>query len=312
MIKIEIIRRILKYLGYLTINYSKKKYRKFENLSFNYSPIFIIGAPRSGTTILYQTITNYLDLLYTDNLTFLTRENPYLGINLSQMIFKDKPHNKFISYYGNTLNQGLHAPNQTPVFLLNHRNIFSSNKIILEKKHEEISIFLKAITNKYQKPFIAKGAEIINNLDAFKKLLPDAKYIIIKRDPFFIAQSLFLSIKDLGDFENIWLKTIKLNKHEKTEQLTIHEKIVYYIHNIYENIVNSPIDADKKIIVDYEEIKNPSLLIEYVRRFIDKRVKYRENIEINSEFNISDNIRISHEDSVKFKKVISKLNWSFL
>ena len=33
-----------------------------------YPPVFIIGAPRTGSTILYEYITNYLDIAYINSI----------------------------------------------------------------------------------------------------------------------------------------------------------------------------------------------------------------------------------------------------
>ncbi len=82
-----------------TIYYSweKNKIEKYGNQPLKHPPIFIIGAPRTGSTILYQTLTNKLDILYIDNLVDKFHRNLFFGFWLSSKLYKHKPHNCFTS-----------------------------------------------------------------------------------------------------------------------------------------------------------------------------------------------------------------------
>ena len=67
-----------------------------------HQPTFIIGAPRSGSTILYQALTNAYDVAYFDNVACTLHRNPLAGFALSRVMFGDRPHDSFTSTHGTT------------------------------------------------------------------------------------------------------------------------------------------------------------------------------------------------------------------
>ena len=70
--------------------------------------VLIVGPPRSGTTLVYQTLAHYLPFTYFNNLSSLFPRSPITACRL----FKSLTHSRKFdpdSYYGNTA--GLAAPN---------------------------------------------------------------------------------------------------------------------------------------------------------------------------------------------------------
>ena len=62
-----LIKAIGPFLSLFSKIFLAKNYNKNIKLSDDLAPIFIIGAPRTGSTILYQGLTNQADVLYIDN-----------------------------------------------------------------------------------------------------------------------------------------------------------------------------------------------------------------------------------------------------
>jgi hypothetical protein len=60
--------RILSLFTPIIVKWQKPYLDKYGNQPLKHQPVFIIGAPRTGSTILYQTLTNLYDVLYIDNL----------------------------------------------------------------------------------------------------------------------------------------------------------------------------------------------------------------------------------------------------
>lgn len=66
-------------------------------------PVFIIGLPRSGSTVTYQAISKYLKVGYITNIAARFWQNPCVGIQLSREIVGDgREHVTHFSNYGNT------------------------------------------------------------------------------------------------------------------------------------------------------------------------------------------------------------------
>src|SRR5690242_9126044 len=60
-------------------------------------PVFIVGTPRSGSTFLYQLLTNQFDVAYIDNLAARLADVLPLAMWVSHGCFGSKPHNSFTS-----------------------------------------------------------------------------------------------------------------------------------------------------------------------------------------------------------------------
>ena len=104
------LRSILKYSCPVLSLMERSVIRKHGSYEPEYPCVFIIGPPRTGSTIIYQLITRMLDVAYVDNLANYARYNPYSGMWLSRRIFGDTPHNSFSSAFCQTGHEGLHAP----------------------------------------------------------------------------------------------------------------------------------------------------------------------------------------------------------
>ena len=94
-----IIRSILKYGSPVISIPEKAGIKKYGVETPAHSLVFIIGAPRTGSTILYQVITSLIDVSYIDNLANLARYNPYFGLRLSHLFFRNHSHQSFTSKF---------------------------------------------------------------------------------------------------------------------------------------------------------------------------------------------------------------------
>ncbi|MDA3778711.1 MAG: hypothetical protein PF487_00520, partial [Bacteroidales bacterium] len=63
-IKYWILRRLFKYTSPLISVFEKSKINKYSSRKTEKQPIFILGVPRSGSTILYQIITDFFNISY--------------------------------------------------------------------------------------------------------------------------------------------------------------------------------------------------------------------------------------------------------
>lgn len=286
------LRRLLKYTSPILKMFEFKSIIEFEK-NKEFYPVFIIGSPRSGTTLLYQLLSNYYKFQYVDNLVHLSREALNFGFWLSNLIYKDKPHNSFKSTFGNTTKDGLHAPNQTPVFWLKHRDLFvrpiNDTGIFPQIVVDEIRCKVNYILNRYKKPIIMKGAVVGNNLNLFKHIFPNAKYILLQRNPLFIAHSLYKSLDHFDDFESAWMSHLKPNQKIENIENNIYKKISFYIYYLYANMVEGlrNISERHKTYIKYEDLSgNPE----------DKLIQIKDELKID----------IDKRDNPKFPTIIIK------
>lgn len=159
--------------------------RHYGDAPLKHQPIFIIGAPRTGSTIFYQAVTNYLDVSYIDNLACRWCRSLYFGMWLSRKLYGAKPHGNFRSTHGDTTSFGAHAPSECGAFwyrwLPRDRHFVDADDVPLEAI-EEIRREITAVTNRWDRPVVFKNMNAGQRLRLLKRCFPNAKFIYLRRD----------------------------------------------------------------------------------------------------------------------------------
>ena len=208
--------------------------RKYSKDAIAQQPIFIIGAPRTGSTILYQALTNTTDVLYIDNLAQRFYRNLFLGTWLSQKLFGNKPHNNFKAEHGSTKQYGLHAPSECGEFWyrwLPKDQHFIDDPEISEKMVSEIRDEITAISNFHKKPILFKNLNAGQRLRLIKKAFPKARVIFITRDARFTVSSILNARKKNNVQAGEWWSIKPKNYQEliKLSELDMCMAQIFYI-----------------------------------------------------------------------------------
>ncbi|KAA3609940.1 MAG: sulfotransferase [Calditrichaeota bacterium] len=201
--------------------------------------LFIVGVPRSGSTILYQVLTNYLDVLYFDNLAHLFNRNLLFGMWLSNKKFKSGPHNCYRSIHGSTMDWGLHAPSEAGPFwrrMLPGKDHFLTNEEIETLKSEKIKNNLDPLMAKYRKPLIIKNLVLSQRLKIVAKLYPQAKIVFLKRNPLDNAKSIYKARQSLAVKKGEWW-SVKPKNYKDLLALDEPELVVKQIYYIEKQIM---------------------------------------------------------------------------
>ncbi|GAA3706779.1 hypothetical protein GCM10022421_12350 [Oceanisphaera sediminis] len=287
--------------------WEKRQYRKYSNMPLKHQPVFIIGAPRTGSTILYQTITNQFDVLYIDNLVCKFNKNFFFGFWLSNKLFKQKAHNCFSSNHGAT--KGLRSPSECGGFWyrwLPRDRHFIDHQGVTDKMVKEIREEISSVINKYDKPLVFKNLNAGQRLRLLSKAFPEAKFIYARREPEYTAQSILLAKRKLGIKENsfwsIMPKSVsELNKLEWPEQ------IVRQIFDIEKQISEDSalFEKDRFSIVNYLDLNQKT--VSDVGRFLN----FNERQECESAIiNLTERLVLNESEISLLNKEIKKLDWS--
>jgi len=255
-----------------------KLIKTYSYFPIKHQPIFIIGAPRTGSTILYQLITNSLDVLYIDNLVDRWHRNFFFGFEKSQKTFGNSAHNCFKSFYGNTSNYGDHAPSECGGFwyrwLPRHKHFIDFNELDDTSK-QELYNNITAVTNYYDRPIVFKNLNAGQRMRMIKEIFPEAKFIYVKRELLYTAQSILKAKRKLGIPENQFWSVMPKNVDE-LKKLPWAEQIVKQVYHL-----EAQIEKDKHLFkdvltIDYQDItQNTENIIETVQQFAT--LKYRSD-----------------------------------
>lgn len=227
-------------------------------------PLFIVGAPRSGTTLGYQLITEYIDCSFITNLTNHNNDLP-LTMSLLSAYLPALKTTEFASNYGSTI--GRAKPSQGDqiwrIFFGEERD-YHHPKTIDSVNLAEANHLISRIAHIMKAPFVNKSITNSVKLNSIFEAFPDARIVWIKREPFFTAQSNYFNWKRKPDLQ--WVSA-KPSNYSELANLSVLEKSTMQILSIERDIgkVIAQHAPEKIITVNYEDIcMNPSFFLQQV------------------------------------------------
>ncbi len=280
--------------------FRKKKSNKNEVTK----PIFIIGVPRSGTTLLYKILCRHPELAYftsCDLKNIIPKKRQIQIIeNWKKLKAKNEkiPHSEenFFAALTHKLKNGEKmnpVPIEAEIFWQKFfgqeyvNNISTNQRITLSN---ELSEFLES-----QKKirFLNKAPQHCMRLFALKKTFPDAKFIHISRDPKQVIASSLVREKKEGKF-NIG---IKLKNEIPSRNYNLIEKWAWAYKDIIESINEFGCEQDKNrfMSVHYDElVKNPKQIISNILNFCELNTSSIEKM-----------VPHIHDTSEKWKEILT-------
>jgi len=267
-----------------------------------YYPVFIIGAPRTGSTILYQIMTNLYDILYINNDICVQHRNNLLD-NFKK--FGSKAHNNYFSNYGNTMKYGEKSPSECGAFwyrwLPLEKHFIDFNEINIETIRE-IRKEVISVIEYFNKNFIFKNLPSGQRIRFLTQCFPEAKYIFIKRDIQYIIQDIILCRKKLNISDKEWW-SVKPKNFEELNKLPLYEKIYQQVINIEKQIYE-----DSKLILknNFFIVKYEELSINMIEDLANKFNLIKRNEIIMAPLIFNDNKQIlNNEEFQRIKDVVN-------
>lgn len=266
--------------------------------------LFIIGAQRSGTTVLTQYLANIFSFSFPSNLIARFWKAPYIGSLLSYNLKINDETTSFNSKFGAT--SGINEPHEFSYFwkywfpesAKNGKSfkITEKNKISL-RKHLDA---WQSISNE---PLLFKNLlEIIPNIENLSEIFPSAVFVNIERNDFYVIQSTLESRLNYGGNYNNWFGVKPKNY---LEIITNEDNLIQVIDQVFyvkQDIINSlsKIDKSRYININYEDfITNPESIIKNIENKFNIG-KWRINNKIvNKSALISGNIIRLKADQIK-------------
>jgi len=306
------IRRLCKYSSVILGIFDKKTLKKHSLPSPKNEVIFILGAPRTGSTILYQIITSYFNISYVDNLINFCKENLMVGFYLSNLFFKTKPHNSLKSDYGNT--KKLHSPSEAGHLWSRWFIPNSSEFTAKEKNKPEFVKNINAVLNKYNRNLVIKNLGFGLRINFLINNFPNSKYIIIRRSPLLVAQSILNARKKNNTKLSDWW-SIKPYNYKELKKKTVFEQIISQIYFIEKKIFEdlNKFDNKKIMVIQYENLKNIALNNDYntFMKFIDCKLQKNNISDTITKLNLNDKLTLNNEEINEFEKIINNYDWDF-
>lgn len=253
-----VLLRLAKVFSPIISRWEKERIKKAKKEGEKVSPIFIIGAPRCGSTFLYQALTDRFRVHYIDNLAHIFYKNLYTGCLASERIYGDQGHGNFDSREGNTVHAGLHAPSECgPFWYLAFPKAAPGPDTPTPDPEllSRIADPINATMGRDGTPFLVKNLMNVERLSTLKELFPKARFLILKRARIPTALSILKARERLGVPSDSWWSARPTN-YKELKELPIYERIAAQVHYLEEDIDREmeDISNERKETLYYEDL----------------------------------------------------------
>ena len=261
-------------------------------------PIFILGAPRSGSTLAVQVLTDALNIGYMSNRHCQWFGAPALAEKLFRPI-SNRPSSDYCSRHGVT--QGLHAPAECGSWWYRFFRSKPSYMSIDDVDRGKMRAFRRSIAsliNALDRPILFKNLYASLRIQAIAHYLPESLFIVIHRNELDNGHSLLEGRAHIfGDYQTWW--SMEPPEIEILKKLPPHEQVIKQIRHTYRIIDSdlklSKVESKRRMDFTYEDFcDNPASIIESVRLFMEQngcQVRMRD-IVLPESFSRQQEVRI--------------------
>lgn len=233
--------------------------------------IFIIGAPRSGSTLLYQLMVNSFHLGYISN-----RHAPWYGaLSYVEKAFNwasvDRPDVRLKSAHGVTENPyGPHECGEYWYQFFQRSPQFINRVDVSQETIRKLKNSLTRIATEFPQPFLFKNMNCALRLEVLMGAFPTAIFLVTQRDLLNNAHSLLeVRKKVYGDYERWW--SMEPYNISSLRSLPAVDQVLGQIKGIHEGIDKQRRNEPKRFMdICYEDLcENPITELKKIKNFAD-------------------------------------------
>jgi hypothetical protein len=243
--------------------------RLIENSSRTDAPlILVVGAPRSGTTLVHQVLANHLPVAYFTNLSSLFPHSTITATRLFKR-FLEARRVELHSYYGTTV--GLAGPNDA--FHVWNRWLgedrYSTPTTLTESCKAEMRAFFDACFAEFHRPMLSKNNRNTDCVPLLADVFPNAYFVDVRRDPVFTAQSLVLAREQIQGSKFVGWGLGSRDSESGPGATSYIEDVCRQVHAIEHKLDRAKrlVESHRFIEVDYEGFcADPARTVEDVHK----------------------------------------------
>ncbi len=233
-------------------------------------PVLIVGAPRSGSTLLFQVLTEALEFGYLSNLHCLFHGAPSLVERLVRPQ-RWREESTFSSKHG--VVGGLASPSECGAYwyrFFTRKPQFVSGSAAAPRKLRALRMSMAALGRASGKPLLFKNLNCALRLEPTAAALPEALFIFITRNVVDNAQSILEARhKVLGRYDRWW--SLEPPGYERLETLPAEAQAVEQVLSINELVERhrASIGPGRFLHVSYDELcADPASAVAKVEAFL--------------------------------------------
>ncbi|MFQ5650802.1 MAG: sulfotransferase [bacterium] len=217
--------------------------------------VFIIGPPRSGTTILYQLLVHCYDFAYINNFVGNFYRCPNLAVRLSRVLQIDRRAVAFTSRHGVT--PGLAGPHEFGDFWYRWfpktPHYADAGTLSLARK-QALQNTVDALAHFFNRTLLFKNVIHSVRIKALQDIFPQALFIVCERNPLYTAQSIYQVRKERAHNHGWW--SVQPREIEELRSKPMLEQCVSQLYYVTRQIEEDcgVLPAERYIKVMYEQL----------------------------------------------------------
>ncbi len=280
-----------------------------------FPPIFIVGAPRSGTTLFYQVLTHSFETAYLPNIANWFYRCPLTATKIG-FLFCPTYRSSFSSRFG--YEKGCMAPSEAGNiwnrwFPHEGREKFNYTPkgYLNENDRKEIFSLITHLERLFHAPFLSKNVKMSVRIPAVSEIFPEAIFLYIQRNPLHAAASI-LRIRRQNQLK--WWSVMP----EEIDRIQSLPEIEQVCHQVF--WVEKDIERDLRrffpeqyMRISYEDLcRNPNETLSGISEFLEKkgvsvRVKSRLDDVTFRVVEASENQWVSRSDLDLMERILQDL-----
>ena len=248
-----------RFLGELNEYLAPRELDLYEDREVEHAFVFVLGLPRSGTTLLSQLLAYCLDAGYVNNFAARFWRAPVHGIRLARLIAGDAEEPSFESDYART--RSLLDIHEWGYFWRFWLRKHSFDDVVHAREREDeidwagLRLTLANVQHEFGKPLVAKNMLGAYHLPRLRRELGPVVYVLIERDPLDAAVSILDARRKYYDDPRAWWSYIPpeyplLKDRDEWEQIAGQ---VHYLARFYDRAL-AEVGEDAVVRVSYEQL----------------------------------------------------------
>lgn len=240
--------------------------------------LFIVGLPRSGTTVTHQLLARHLRVGFISNFVARSWMAPLVGTYRYFARFGRGPHEvPLTSHLGRS--EGPHGPHEFGWFWQFHMDgppDELDDESAARVDWSAIQRELVGLTTVWNAPVVLKNLNHVDcNISYFARHLPDARFLYVRRDARFVAQSILESrLKRYGNEETWW--SVRPRGAEAWGSLSALEQVARQVRAVrarIEGALSAP-TAPPHLNVDYATLAaDPASTLQRIAEFAGTKLQ---------------------------------------